>query len=236
MRGKTKSFFEDTFILIFVAVLIYLIYSFFFSSNEEVKVEEQKTTMEKKVAINNSKEPATNEIKILNGIKEENNIPQKMEEQVSELPKAEPVQKEQIEDVNKNNETLPAEKKIEDKREAEKVEPLKVEKDTTETVNVQTSQELDDKAKIEAFYSTIREKIYANINKNVDKSLIKNGEFVNIRLTVLKDGSYEQLTFIEGNKEYFELFRSSIKEAYPVKIDDSLKSNFPRYFRMKIEF
>ncbi len=236
MRGKTKSFFEDTFILIFVAVLIYLIYSFFFSSNEEVKVEEQKTTMEKKVAINNSKEPATNEIKILNGIKEENNIPQKMEEQVSELPKAEPVQKEQIEDVNKNNETLPAEKKIEDKREAEKVEPLKVEKDTTETVNVQTSQELDDKAKIEAFYSTIREKIYANINKNIDKSLIKNGEFVNIRLTVLKDGSYEQLTFIEGNKEYFELFRSSIKEAYPVKIDDSLKSNFPRYFRMKIEF
>lgn len=236
MRGKTKSFFEDTFILIFVAVLIYLIYSFFFSSNEEVKVEEQKTTMEKKVAINNSKEPATNEIKILNGIKEENNIPQKMEEQVSELPKAEPVQKEQIEDVNKNNETLPAEKKIEDKREAEKVEPLKVEKDTTETVNVQTAQELDDKAKIEAFYSTIREKIYANINKNIDKSLIKNGEFVNIRLTVLKDGSYEQLTFIEGNKEYFELFRSSIKEAYPVKIDDSLKSNFPRYFRMKIEF
>ena len=236
MRGKTKSFFEDTFILIFVAVLIYLIYSFFFSSNEEVKVEEQKTTMEKKVAINNSKEPATNEIKILNGIKEENNIPQKMEEQVSELPKAEPVQKEQIEDVNKNDETLPAEKKIEDKREAEKVEPLKVEKDTTETVNVQTAQELDDKAKIEAFYSTIREKIYANINKNIDKSLIKNGEFVNIRLTVLKDGSYEQLTFIEGNKEYFELFRSSIKEAYPVKIDDSLKSNFPRYFRMKIEF
>ena len=236
MRGKTKSFFEDTFILIFVAVLIYLIYSFFFSSNEEVKVEEQKTTMEKKVAINNSKEPATNEIKILNGIKEENNIPQKMEEQVLELPKAEPVQKEQIEDVNKNNETLPAEEKIEDKREAEKVEPLKVEKDTTETVNIQTSQELDDKAKIEAFYSTIREKIYANINKNIDKSLIKNGEFVNIRLTVLKDGSYEQLTFIEGNKEYFELFRSSIKEAYPVKIDDSLKSNFPRYFRMKIEF
>ncbi len=236
MRGKTKSFIEDTFILIFVAVLIYLIYSFFFSSNEEVKVEEQKTTIEKKAEINNSKEPITNEIKILNGIKEENNIPQKMEEQVSELPKAEPVQKEQIEDVNKNNETLPAEKKIEEKIETEKVEPLKVEKDTTEAINVQTSQELEDKAKIEAFYSTIREKIYANINKNVDKSLIKNGEFVNIRLTVLKDGSYEQLTFIEGNKEYFELFRSSIKEAYPVKIDNSLKSNFPRYFRMKIEF
>ena len=236
MRGKTKSFFEDTFILLIVAVFIYLIYSFFFSSTEEVKVEEQKATIEKRVEINNSKEPVTNEIKVLNGIKEDNNIPEKIEEKVSELPKTEPIQKEQIEELSKNNETLPVERKIEEKIEPMKVEPLIIEKNTTETVNVQTTQELDDKAKIEAFYSTIREKIYANINKNVDKSLIKNGEFVNIRLTVLKDGSYEQLTYIEGNKDYFELFRSSIKEAYPVKIDDSLKSNFPRYFRMKIEF
>lgn len=236
MRGKTKSFFEDTFILIFVAVLIYLIYSFFFSSNEEVKIQEEKATTEKRVEINNSKEPIANEIKVLNGIKDESNNSEKVEEKIVELPKVEPIQKEQIEDLGKNNETLPIERKIEEKIEPVKVESLKIEKNTTETINTQTTQDLDDKAKIEAFYSTIREKIYANINKNVDKSLIKNGEFVNIKLTILKDGSYEQLTFTEGNKEYFELFRSSIKEAYPVKIDDSLKSNFPRYFRMKIEF
>jgi hypothetical protein len=236
LRGKTKSFFEDTFILLFVAVLIYLIYSFFFSSNEEVKIQEEKATTEKRVEINNSKEPVTNEIKVLNGIKDESNNSEKVEEKIIELPKVEPAQKEQIEDVSKNNETLPIERKIEEKIEPVKVEPLKIEKNTTETINTQTTQDLDDKAKIEAFYSTIREKIYANIDKNIDKSLIKNGEFVNIKLTVLKDGSYEQLTFIEGNKEYFELFRSSIKEAYPVKIDDSLKNSFPRYFRMKIEF
>lgn len=236
MRGKTKSFFEDTFILIFVAVLIYLIYSFFFSSNEEVKIQEEKATTEKRVEINNSKESVDNEIKVLNGIKDESNNSEKVEEKIVELPKVEPIQKEEIEDVSKNNETLPIERKIEEKIEPVKVESLKIEKNTTETINTQTTQDLDDKAKIEAFYSTIREKIYANIDKNVDKSLIKNGEFVNIKLTILKDGSYEQLTFIEGNKEYFELFRSSIKEAYPVKIDDSLKSNFPRYFRMKIEF
>lgn len=236
MRGKTKSFFEDTFILIFVAVLIYLIYSFFFSSNEEVKIQEEKATTEKRVEINNSKESVDNEIKVLNGIKDESNNSEKVEEKIVELAKVEPIQKEEIEDVSKNNETLPIERKIEEKIEPIKVEPLKIEKNTTEIINTQTTQDLDDKAKIEAFYSTIREKIYANIDKNVDKSLIKNGEFVNIKLTILKDGSYEQLTFIEGNKEYFELFRSSIKEAYPVKIDDSLKSNFPRYFRMKIEF
>lgn len=219
MRGKTKSFFEDTFILLIVAVLIYGIYSFFFSSEEEVKLKEPKVLMENKVETNTYKEPVVNEIK------DEPNNPEKVEEKVIETPKEETVQKEQIEE------------KIEPvKVEAVKTEAQKVEKNTTETLNVQTTQEIEDKAKIEAFYSTIREKIYANISKNVDKSLIKNGEYVNIKLTVLKDGNYEQLTFVEGNKEYFELFRSSIKEAYPVKIDDSLKNNFPRYFRMKIEF
>ena len=219
MRGKTKSFFEDTFILLIVAILIFGIYSFFFASEKEVKLEEPKVVIENKIETNTYKEPVVNEIKTPTEIKSEPNNTEKIEEKVIETPKVEAVQKEQIEEQIK-----------------EKIEPVKIEKNTTETPNVQTTQELDDKAKIEAFYSTIREKIYANINKNVDKSLIRNGEFVNIKLTILKDGSYEQLTFVEGNKEYFELFKSSIKEAYPVKIDDSLKNNFPRYFRMKIEF
>ena len=224
MRGKTKSFFEDTFILLIVAVLIYGIYSFFFASEDEIKLEEPKVVIENKVETNTYKEPVINEIKTPTEIKSEPNNPEKVEEKVIETPKVEAVQKEKIEE------------QIKEKIEPVKVEPVKVEKPTTEIPNVQTTQELEEKAKVEAFYSTIREKIYANINKNVDKSLIKNGEFVSIKLTVLKDGNYEQLTFVEGNKEYFELFRSSIKEAYPVKIDDSLKNNFPRYFRMKIEF
>jgi outer membrane biosynthesis protein TonB len=224
LRGKTKSFFEDTFILLIVAVLIYGIYSFFFASEEEIKLEEPKVVIENKVETNTYKEPVINEIKTPTEIKSEPNNTEKIEEKVIETPKVEAVQKEQIEE------------QIKEKIEPVKVESVKVEKPSTETPNVQTTQELEEKAKVEAFYSTIREKIYANINKNVDKSLIKNGEFVSIKLTVLKDGNYEQLTFVEGNKEYFELFRSSIKEAYPVKIDDSLKNNFPRYFRMKIEF
>ena len=224
MRGKTKSFFEDTFILLIVAVLIYGIYSFFFASEEEVKLEEPKVVIENKIETNTYKEPVVNEIKTPTEIKSEPNNPEKVEEKVIETPKVEAVQKEKIEE------------QIKEKIEPVKIEPVKVEKPTTETPNVQTTQELEEKAKVEAFYSTIRERIYANINKNVDKSLLKNGEFVSIKLTILKDGSYQQLTFVEGNKEYFELFRSSIKEAYPVKIDDSLKNNFPRYFRMRIEF
>ena len=90
----------------------------------------------------------------------------------------------------------------------------------------------DEKAKIEAFYQTIREKI----NSNIDKSALKRGEYINIRLTLLKDGRYEQLTFMDGNKEYFELVKSSIYKAFPVVMPNEIKNNFPRYFRMKIEF
>ena len=105
------------------------------------------------------------------------------------------------------------------------------EKEVIPTTEALSTQE-EDKAKIELFYEQIR----AQINSNIDKSLIQNKEAVSIRLTILKDGRYEQITLTEGNKENFELIRPSITKAFPVKIDDNLKANFPRYFRMKIEF
>jgi hypothetical protein len=102
--------------------------------------------------------------------------------------------------------------------------------------NDKQTKELEDKAKIDAFYKTIKEQILSNVRKNVDSNLVKQGDFINVRLTILKDGRYEQLTYIEGNKDYLELIRPSLSQAFPVNIDNSLKANFPRYFRMKVEF
>jgi outer membrane biosynthesis protein TonB len=98
LRGKTKSFFEDTFILLIVAVLIYGIYSFFFASEEEIKLEEPKVVIENKVETNTYKEPVVNEIKTPTEIKSEPNNTEKIEEKVIETPKVEAVQKEQIEE------------------------------------------------------------------------------------------------------------------------------------------
>ena len=42
------------------------------------------------------------------------------------------------------------------------------------------------KLELKSFYKIIRDRIYSNIEKNLNKSTIKSGEFVNIRLTVLK--------------------------------------------------
>ena len=216
MKTKNKSFLEDIFIISIVGILIYSIYSFFFSSEEKVEITETKTSIEKKIDAIIHKEPVVNEIK-----KEEEIVtPPKVEEPntpVVETPKEVLAP---AENVVETKETPVIEEKIEPKVE-EKIAPIEVN---------------DQKAKIELFYKTIKEQIYANIHKNVDKNQIRTGEAVEIRLTILKDGGYEQLSSTKGDNEYFELFRSSIKEAFPVKIDSSLKESFPRYFRMKIEF
>ncbi|RBQ28511.1 hypothetical protein [Aliarcobacter vitoriensis] len=89
---------------------------------------------------------------------------------------------------------------------------------------------------IDLFFQDFERKVNSNIEKNIDKSTLQKGEFVNIRVTILKDGRYEQLTFVDGNQDYFNKIRNSIDQVFPLNIDDSLKINFPRYYRMKIEF
>ena len=235
MRTKTKSFFEDLFIIFIIGLIIYGIYNFFFSSSEnELKLEELKSSVEKKIE---------NEISVKSSSPEEKPNEKVEEEKIEETIK------------QTQNETAPIitptniEEKIENRNEKpkeiiERIETIPVlekkstkeeiktkDKEVIPTTEALSTQE-EDKAKIELFYEQIR----AQINSNIDKSLIQNKEAVSIRLTILKDGRYEQITLTEGNKENFELIRPSITKAFPVKIDDNLKANFPRYFRMKIEF
>lgn len=212
MRARNKSFLEDTFILFVIGVIIYVIYSFLFSSNEKIDIEENKTMIEKKVEADTNEEPIS--------IEKDKVIPEEIEKSVMESQKEDSIE---IENINKDTNIS--------------VDTTIVEKNTDEKENLKPiiDNKSNEKTSTEFFYKDIEEKIYENIEKNVDKSMIKNGEFINIRVTILKDGKYEQLTFMDGNKEYFNLIRSSIVQAFPVKIDETLKEDFPRYFRMKIE-
>ena len=110
----------------------------------------------------------------------------------------------------------------------------------SEIQNVQTNEnenkDTNDKANIDQFFKDFERKVYDNIEKNVDKSTLRSGQFVNIRVTFLKDGRYEQLTYVDGNIDYFNLIKSSIEKSFPVSIEESIKGHFPRYYRMKIEF
>lgn len=240
MRGKNKSLLEDALIFLVIGVLIYFAYSFFFSSNEEIIEETNTNIIENKIG-NNPIEPIKKEEITLPKVEEKTIENRTIENKIEPIP--EPIKKEEMVtpkileksvEVQKSNDEKTINTSIKTTNIVEKkVEIKEIEKPITPE---QQSKELDDKAKVDAFYKTIKDKIYFNIDKDIDKTQIKKGEFVNIRLTIFKDGRFEQLTLIEGNNQNFELIKSSITQAFPVIIDDSIKANFPRYFRMKIEF
>lgn len=223
MRPKNKSFIEDIFVLFVIGILIYVIYSFFFS-NEKAEIEnpnnttiENKLETQKEVSVDDDK-------KVDDEIQKEEIITQNLQTNILES------QKEILEQTNMLSE---AKKLVENEElKKEKFEAKPIEAKPIEATTEQTTDLIDEKIKIEQFYQTIREKIISNI----DKSSLKTGEYINIRLTILKDGRYEQLTFMDGNKEYFESIKPAIYKAFPVQIEASMKNNFPRYFRMKIEF
>ena len=229
MRPKNKSFIEDIFVLFIIGILIYAIYSFFFSK-EETPIENQNNTIIKnKLETQNEGNSEEEEKKIEDLVEEkEEVISQKLQTNISES------QKEILEQTNM---IMEAKKLVEEGLKKEKIQdrPIEtkpIEVKTTEITTEQVNDLNDEKARIEQFYQTIREKI----NSNIDKSSLKAGEYINIRLTILKDGKYEQLTLMDGNKEYFESIKPAIYKAFPIQIETSMKNNFPRYFRMKIEF
>lgn len=133
-------------------------------------------------------------------------------------------------EISKNNEIVISEEagKIETKTPDSQIQDIQT--------NENENRDTNDKTNVDQFFKNFERKVYDNINKNVDKSALRSGQFVNIRVTFLKDGGYEQLTYVSGNIGYFNLIKSSIEESFPVVIEDSIKGHFPRYYRMKIEF
>ena len=212
MRGKNKSFIEDTIILFVIGIIIYAVYSFFFASDEEEEIQNEPAVVERNVSTDSQVDK--------DSINNEKVADEKINEDIIQTQREKPVQ---IEEETKDIiEAIPDDK-------------IEVKKEITKEVKETETPNLSEITDIEIFYKSIEDKIYANIESNVDKTLIKDNAFVNIRVTILKDGRYEQLTFMDGSKDNFELFRSSITQVFPLKINDSLKENFPRYFRMKIE-
>ncbi|MFX4236923.1 hypothetical protein ACOL20_01235 [Aliarcobacter butzleri] len=133
-------------------------------------------------------------------------------------------------EISKNNEIVISEEagKIETKTPDSQIQDIQT--------NENENRDTNDKTNVDQFFKNFERKVYDNINKNVDKSALRSGQFVNIRVTFLKDGGYEQLIYVSGNMGYFNLIKSSIEESFPVVIEDSIKGHFPRYYRMKIEF
>lgn len=186
--------------------------------------QEQTTKNEENISTENRNIEALKQEEIKDKVVE-NVVEQRVENKLAtEQKHEEPV--EQIKNNDHKDETILLEPKT--TLETKTLEDVKTD-ENSEEVDHETSN-------IDEFFDRFEKKVYSNIDRNFDKTTFKRGEFVNIRVTILKDGSYEQLTFLNGNSDYFNKVKPQIEEIFPLKIEENLKTHFPRYYRMKIAF
>src|SRR5574344_1043510 len=186
--------------------------------------QEQTTKNEENISTENRNIKALKQEEIKDKVVE-NVVEQRVENKLAtEQKNEEPVQ--QIKDNDHKDETILLEPKT--TLETKTLEDVKTD-ENSEEVHHEVSN-------IDDFFDRFEKKVYSNIDRNFDKTTFKRGEFVNIRVTILKDGSYEQLTFLNGNSDYFNKVKPQIEEIFPLKIEENLKTHFPRYYRMKIDF
>ena len=186
--------------------------------------QEQTTKNEENISTENRNIEALKQEEIKDKVVE-NVVEQRVENRLAtEQKNEEPVQ--QIKDNDHKDETILLEPKT--TLETKTLEDVKTDENSEEAHH--------EVSNIDDFFDRFEKKVYSNIDRNFDKTTFKRGEFVNLRVTILKDGSYEQLTFLNGNSDYFNKVKSQIEEIFPLKIEENLKSHFPRYYRMKIDF
>ena len=201
---------------------------------EDLNTQEQTIKSEENISTDNTNIEALKQEDIKDKVIEnkviENKVVENIDEQrvenklATEQKHEEPVQ--EIKDNDHKDETILLEPKT--TLETKTLEDVKTD-ENSEEVHHEVSN-------IDDFFDRFEKKVYSNIDRNFDKTTFKRGEFVNIRVTILKDGSYEQLTFLNGNSDYFNKVKPQIEEIFPLKIEENLKSHFPRYYRMKIDF
>lgn len=200
-------------------------------SKQEERVKEDLNTQQEQTTKN--EENISTENRNIEALKQEdikdkvveNVVEQRVENKLAtEQKHEEPVQ--QIKDNDHKDETILLEPKT--TLETKTLEDVKTDENSEEAHH--------EVSNIDDFFDRFEKKVYSNIDRNFDKTTFKRGEFVNIRVTILKDGSYEQLTFLNGNSDYFNKVKPQIEEIFPLKIEENLKSHFPRYYRMKIDF
>ncbi|WP_148625867.1 hypothetical protein [Aliarcobacter cryaerophilus] len=191
---------------------------------EDLNTKEQTTKNEENISTENKNIEALKQEEIKDKVVE-NVVEQRVENKlVTEQKHEEPAQ--QIKGNEHKDETILLEQKT--TLETKTLEDVKTD-ENSEEVHHEVSN-------IDDFFDKFDKKVYSNIDRNFDKTTFKRGDFVNIRVTILKDGSYEQLTFLNGNSDYFNKVKPQIEEIFPLKIEENLKSHFPRYYRMKIAF
>lgn len=223
MHGRTKSFLEDVLMFLVLSIIAFLVYYFFFSEEPQQQTQVVETyQIETPIKQTEDEKSVETESLIENeaisDIKKESNTPIKVDE------------KPQVDQTI----TLPQEDKI----------PKEIEKTPKDTPqkndkNVVKNEQIDEEKKVDLqelhnFLNDTKQKIQDNIvlTDITDKENLN----LSIRITVLKNGLFEQLTFVSGNKQIFDANKDNITKIFPLNIDEKIIADFPRYLRFSFEF
>ncbi|MFY9082817.1 hypothetical protein OU980_12220, partial [Aliarcobacter butzleri] len=160
------------------------------TKQQEQKVEEPSQNVEenpihKHEVINNEikeEEKKIEEPTSLNHINHQENMAQTTApvEKIEEPKKEVIAQTSNPIEISKNNEIVISEEagKIETKTLDSQIQDIQT--------NENENRDTNDKTNVDQFFKNFERKVYDNINKNVDKSALRSGQFVNIRVTFLK--------------------------------------------------
>ena len=188
--------------------------------NEDISAKENLEKLEKESLSEeelNQEESNTNDINSL----EEKNITQISEEKAEVVEKTKLSENTQEQKSKENEISF----NITENEEQKKV-PKNYKRDEN-SIDVKKSGEL---------FTNFRNRVYENIKKNIPSSALEKGKHVNIRVTILKNGGYEELIFVDGSIYNYDMIKEQIQNVFPLEIDESIKGIFPRYYRMKINF
>lgn len=232
MRGKTRNLLENVGAFGFLILIIYgvfnLIAHWVNDSEPDIKAPSQ---LEQVVEQRDIVQP------------EVTTQPKEIQVEKKDIVKSE---SEQIEEKEKSSEEKISIDKVEQKTTQEKtIEPTQ--EDVVEKIEQEPKEEKTETKKSFPSDELIKQK-FALINrflrstkKQIAESVLAMGivanetpRYANIRVTVLKDGGFEQLTLLDGDKEYFDLISDAVINVFPLEIDERIDDQFPRYFRMKL--
>lgn len=228
MQGKTKSFFEDTIIvlvLLVVGSIGFFIYDKYSNENHIEKMLDDTTLTVEKFFTELKDLPTEIKEFIL---KEKEVIDQIRQEPLIDLNATDTNQSIiEIEENIDTNTTLEIQKS---KEVLENIQPI-VEKKPEPEPEIIKEKKVDLKM-LKTFLDDLELKLTNSIVQNIDSNETKSLRY---RITVLKDGNYEQLTFVGGDKVLFEENQDNIIKVFPVTIDEKIKDEFPRYIRLNIK-
>ena len=208
MKGKMRSFFEDTGIILVLSSVVVGGYYGYSSLSSEPDTLVNSTESVKKTTI----------------VKETPIIDSNKSIKLKEI----------ISPVTLENREIKEEILIKDtEKKIEKPELVKVSEPLIEEEKIKKEKNVD-LVILRSFLRNIKFSMASNIVKrdDINESIPQE---LKIRVTVLKDGSYEELVFVDGDKDLFEINKENILRVFPVKIDDKIKDDFPRYVRISIK-